>query len=302
MSEMQQRIIGALGVEAEIDPAAEIERRVEFLCEYARSVPGAQGFVLGISGGQDSSLAGRLAQLAVERLRGTGRAAEFIAVRLPYGVQHDEDDAQLALSFIRPDRSASVDIAPGVDALAAEVAAAMGEPVTDFTKGNVKARARMVAQYAIAGDRSLLVIGTDHAAEAVTGFFTKFGDGAADVTPLAGLTKGQGAAMLRELGAPERLWQKVPTADLLDGEPGQSDESSLGVSYGEIDAYLRGEEVSEAAAANLERRYAATEHKRRLPVAPFDEWWRAEADAQRSSGEAVPPLRQPAERSEERRA
>ncbi|RGE22526.1 ammonia-dependent NAD(+) synthetase [Leucobacter sp. wl10] len=275
MSELQQQIIDALGVRAEIDAAAEVERRVAFLTDYARSIPGARGFVLGISGGQDSALAGRLAQLAAERLRAGGDEAEFIAVRLPYAVQQDEEDAQLALSFIRADRALAVDIAAGVDGVAAAVETGTGEPVSDFTRGNVKARVRMVAQYAIAGDRRLLVIGTDHAAEAITGFFTKFGDGAADVLPLSGLTKGQGAAMLRHLGAPSRLWEKAPTADLLDEEPGQTDEASLGTGYPQIDAYLRGEEVPRSVGENLERRYRATEHKRRLPVAPSDTWWRS---------------------------
>lgn len=274
MSEMQGRIMAALGSQADRDPAAEVERRVGFLVEYARSIPGVRGFVLGISGGQDSSLAGRLAQLAAERLRAEGREAEFVAVRLPYGVQRDEADAQSALEFIEPDRAVTVDIACGVDPLVAEVAAAMGEPVSDFTKGNVKARARMVVQYMIAGDRGLLVVGTDHAAEAITGFYTKFGDGAADILPLAGLNKGQGAAMLRHLGAPDRLWQKAPTADLLDLEPGQTDEASLGVDYGTIDDYLSGREVPTEAAENLERRYRGSEHKRRLPVTPDDTWWK----------------------------
>ncbi len=286
MSETQTAIAASLGVRTDIDAAAEIERRVTFLIDYAESIPGARGFVLGISGGQDSSLAGRLAQLAVERMRAAGREAEFIAVRLPYAVQHDEVDAQVALAFVSPDRAVTVNIAPGVDALAAEVHAATREPVTDFTKGNVKARMRMIAQYTIAGDRALLVIGTDHAAEAVTGFYTKFGDGAADVLPLAGLTKSQGAALLAELGAPEQLWKKVPTADLLDSEPGQTDEASLGMSYAEIDTYLTGGTVSETTTENLERRYRATEHKRRLPVTPDDDWWRrlsAEADSQMRS-------------------
>lgn len=274
MRESQRRIIQALGSRASTDPDHEIERRVEFLVDYARAVSGVRGFVLGISGGQDSSLAGRLAQLAVERLRQSGEDAEFIAVRLPYGVQRDEEDAQLAMEFIRPDCAVTVNIATATDALADEVAAATGAAVSDFTKGNAKARMRMVAQYAIAGDLGLLVIGTDHAAEAVTGFFTKFGDGAADVVPLAGLTKHQGAEMLQRLGAPERLWRKAPTADLLDEEPGQTDETSLGVSYAEIDAYLLGEPVGEAVAENLERRYQGTEHKRRPPVTPDDDWWR----------------------------
>lgn len=272
MSETQQQIIRALDVSADIIPAEEVERRIAFLVAYARSVPGARGYVLGISGGQDSSLAGRLAQLAVQRLRAEGRDATFVAVRLPHGVQHDEDDAQLAMTFIEPDESLTVDIAPATDALADAIAAA-GLSVTDFNRGNVKARMRMTAQYAIAGDRALLVIGTDHAAEAVTGFYTKFGDGAADVVPLSGLTKSQGAAMLRELGAPDRLWKKIPTADLLDDEPGQSDESSLGVTYREIDDYLTGNSVAPQAVENLERRYRSTEHKRRLPVAPGDDWW-----------------------------
>lgn len=268
-----------LGVRARIDPAAEIEQRVNFLCEYARSIPGVRGFVLGISGGQDSSLAGRIVQLAVERLREGGTDASFVAVRLPHGVQLDEDDAQLALEFIAPDESVTVDIAPATDALASSVAAsgaldARGGQLSDFNRGNVKARMRMVVQYAIAGDRGLLVVGTDHAAEAVTGFYTKFGDGAADVVPLAGLTKSQGAALLRELGAPDRLWEKVPTADLLDDQPGQSDEESLGVSYPELDAYLQGDPVSGETREIVERRYLGSEHKRRPPVAPADQWWR----------------------------
>ncbi len=275
MRETQREIIEALGARPEVDAVQEIERRVGFLLDYARSVPGCKGFVLGISGGQDSSLAGRLCQLAVERLRAAGEPAEFIAMRLPYGVQQDEDDARLALRFIQPDRTVTVNIAGMVDALVEQVAAATGEAVTDFNKGNAKARARMLAQYAVAGDRGMLVVGTDHAAEAVTGFFTKFGDGAVDLTPLAGLTKGQGAALLRELGAPDRLWQKPPTADLLDGVPGRTDESELGIAYTDIDAYLQGEEIADAVADLLEHKYRTTEHKRRVPASPADTWWRA---------------------------
>jgi NAD+ synthase len=132
---------------------------------------------------------------------------------------------------------------------------------------------RMVAQYAIAGDRGALVVGTDHAAEAVTGFFTKHGDGAADVAPLTGLTKRQGAAMLRALGSPDRLWRKVPTADLLDEQPGQTDESSLGLTYEQIDDFLEGHEVEDGTAHAILERYRSTEHKRRTPPGPADTWW-----------------------------
>jgi NAD+ synthase len=269
----QTRISLDLGVRPSIDVQEEIERRVAFLCDYLRTT-GAQGLVLGISGGQDSSLAGRLCQLAVERLTAEGVPAQFVGVRLPYGVQADEADAQLAVEFIQPDRVITFDIKRGVDGIAAEFADATGSPITDFTKGNTKARARMVAQYAIAGDLGLIVVGTDHAAEAITGFFTKFGDGGADILPLSGLTKRQGRALLEALGAPERLYLKAPTADLLDENPGQTDENNLGISYSDIDDFLEGKDVPDAVAEALITRYLATEHKRQLPVGPVDTWWR----------------------------
>ena len=273
MRELQTRIIADLNVAPRIDPAEEVRKRVAFLKDYLRRT-GAAGFVLGISGGQDSSLAGRLAQLAVEELADEGVQATFIAVRLPYNVQADEDDAQLALTFIRPQRSVTFNIHRAVDGFEAEFADATGGDMTDFTKGNVKARARMIAQYAIAGQERLLVIGTDHAAEAVTGFFTKYGDGGSDVLPLTGLTKRQGRSLLEHLGAPERLYLKAPTADLLDHTPGQTDEANLGLRYEDIDDYLEGKEVADDVAQSIGARYLATEHKRRVPASPFDDWWR----------------------------
>lgn len=273
MRELQARIIEALDVSSAIDPAAEVERRVRFLVDYLAAAH-ANGFVLGISGGQDSSLAGRLCQLAVERVRETGGRATFTAMRLPYGVQADEDDAQLALTFIDADEVVTFDIKAGTDGFESQFEPATGSAMTGFVKGNVKARQRMVAQYAVAGDANLLVVGTDHAAEAVTGFFTKFGDGGADVVPLTGLTKRQGKALLQQLGSPARLYEKVPTADLLDEKPGQPDETELGITYTQIDDYLEGRDVDAGVANAIEARYRATEHKRRTPVTPFDEWWR----------------------------
>lgn len=273
MRELQRAIIAEMGVRPEIDPATEVAARVAFLKDYLRAA-GARGFVLGISGGLDSTLAGRLAQLAVEELRADGVDTEFVAVRLPYNVQHDEDDAQAALEFIGGTTVVTYDIAPAVDGFEAEFATATGQPISDFNKGNVKARVRMVAQYAVAGDHGLLVIGTDQAAESVTGFFTKFGDGGADVLPLFGLNKRQNRALLQHLGAPERLWAKVPTADLLDGKPGQTDESELGLDYDTIDDYLEGRAVPEQAAQKLEAIYLRSRHKRTTPVTILDDWWR----------------------------
>ncbi|WP_166983786.1 ammonia-dependent NAD(+) synthetase [Paramicrobacterium fandaimingii] len=273
MRELQAQIIDELGVKPHIDPQEEIERRISFLDEYLGTT-GAAGYVLGISGGQDSSLTGRLCQRAVERRRARGAAAMFLAVRLPYAIQHDEADAVLAVDFIAPDRAVTFNIKQSVDGMADEYARATGERIGDFNKGNVKARARMVAQYALAGADGSLVVGTDHAAEALTGFYTKFGDGAADVTPLAGLSKRQGASMLQRLGAPARLFEKIPTADLLDDEPGQSDEANLGLSYTDIDDYLEGAEVSHEAAERIESAFMRSRHKRTVPVGPADTWWR----------------------------
>lgn len=273
MREQQTAIISALRVQPNIDPAEEVAARIAFMREYLRTT-GAKGYVLGISGGQDSSLLGRLAQLAVEAERADGGDARFVAMRLPHGAQVDEDDAQLALSFIRPDETLSVNIKPAVDGLTAELRAAMAHELTDFNRGNVKARMRMVAQYAVAGDRGMLVLGSDHAAEAVTGFYTKFGDGAADLTPLSGLTKRQGRALLQELGSPERLWAKAPTADLLDENPGQTDERELGLRYEDIDRYLEGYDVPDDVAEHIESLYERSSHKRRTPTQPTDTWWR----------------------------
>ena len=273
MAKLRDQIIAELGVKATIDPAAEIRARVGFLKDYLRATP-ATGYVLGISGGQDSTLAGRLCQLAAAELRAEGRDATFVAVRLPYGVQADEHDAQVALGFIEPDRSVTVNVRPGADATAAAAADALGGELRDFVRGNIKARERMVLQYAIAGQLNLLVVGTDHAAEAVTGFFTKYGDGGVDVTPLTGLTKRQGAALLRELGAPESSWKKVPTADLEDDRPALPDEVALGMTYAQIDDYLEGAEVAPEVADRLEGIFLGTRHKRTVPVTPLDDWWR----------------------------
>jgi NAD+ synthase len=279
VADLRERILAELGVKAIIVPKVEIRQRVDFLKDYLRSTS-ANGYVLGISGGQDSTLTGRLCQLASEELRAVGHEATFVAVRLPYGMQADEHDAQVALRFIQPDRSIEVNVKPSADAVAAEVALGLREllgdapKLRDFVRGNIKARERMVIQYSIAGQLNLLVVGTDHAAEAVTGFFTKYGDGGVDITPLTGLTKRQGAALLQELGAPASVWQKVPTADLEDDRPALPDEVALDLKYSQIDDYLEGTDVTPELAAKVESVYLATRHKRAVPVTPLGDWWR----------------------------
>ncbi|MCH5380491.1 ammonia-dependent NAD(+) synthetase [Limosilactobacillus reuteri] len=275
MRKYQEEIINALGVNSQIDPQTEVTNRVQFICDFLQTTK-MKTLVLGISGGQDSSLAGRLSQLAVEKLREeTGdNEYQFIAVRLPYGEQADESDAMFAINdFIKPDKIMRVNIKAATDAMVASLNEA-GTPISDFNKGNIKARERMIVQYAIGGENKGAVVGTDHAAEAVTGFYTKFGDGGADITPLSGLDKRQGKALLQYLGAPAKLYDKTPTADLEEDKPMRPDEEALGVRYDEIDDYLEGREVSPAAAEKIEGWYRRTQHKRHLPIAPYDTWWK----------------------------
>lgn len=231
--------------------------------------------MLGISGGQDSTLAGKLCQMAINELRQeTGNESlQFIAVRLPYGVQADEQDCQDAIAFIQPDRVLTVNIKGAV--LASEQALReAGIELSDFVRGNEKARERMKAQYSIAGMTSGVVVGTDHAAEAITGFFTKYGDGGTDINPLYRLNKRQGKQLLAALGCPEHLYKKAPTADLEDDRPSLPDEVALGVTYDNIDDYLEGKNVPQQVARTIENWYLKTEHKRRPPITVFDDFWK----------------------------
>lgn len=272
---LQEMIIQQLGVKPVIDPEEEIRKSIDFLKDYLKKHSFFKTYILGISGGQDSTLAGRLAQLAIEEMRAeTGDASyQFIAVRLPYGVQTDEDDAQRALAFIQPDVSLVVNIKESADAMTKAVEAT-GATVSDFNKGNIKARSRMIAQYALAGSYKGAVVGTDHAAENVTGFFTKFGDGGADILPLYRLNKRQGKQLLAALGADSALYEKVPTADLEEEKPGIADEVALGVTYNEIDDYLEGKTISDQAKARIESWWHKGEHKRHLPITIFDDFWK----------------------------
>ena len=270
---MDQHTTPDMTVSASFDAATEAERRIAFLAGYLRA-SGCRTYVLGISGGVDSMTAGLLAQAAVERLRKEGYQAQFIAMRLPYGVQADESDAQTSIATIRPDRTATVNIKPAADAMMAELMRDAGDLFelerADFHLGNIKARQRMIAQFGLAGAVRGLVIGTDHAAEAVMGFFTKFGDGAADILPLTGLNKRRVRAVARHLGAPEELVFKVPTADLESNAPLKPDEDAYGVSYEQIDDFLEGKPIADAARERILATHRATMHKRALPVTPED--------------------------------
>ena len=264
-------IIKEMRVLPEINPAEEVKQRVAFIKRILVN-SGLKNLVLGISGGIDSSTCGRLAQLAVEELNRETESEQyqFYAVRLPFGVQADEQDAQDAVNFIQPSQRLTLNIKLGAEGIHEETLEALkqagqlsaSQGTIDFSKGNVKARTRMVSQYHVAGIVGGLVLGTDHSAENITGFFTKWGDGACDLAPLFGLSKRQVKQVAAFLGAPEHLISKAPTADLECLSPQKKDEEALGVSYDELDDFLEGKSVSEQVAQHIIAIYNKTKHKR----------------------------------------
>ncbi|MEI5909483.1 ammonia-dependent NAD(+) synthetase [Bacillus spongiae] len=275
MNSLQKQIVEEMMVQPEIDPKQEIRKSVDFLKAYLKKNDFLRGFVLGISGGQDSTLTGKLAQMAIDEMNEENGTNEYVfyPIRLPYGTQADEEDAQQAIKFMNAREMITVNIQPAVEA-SVESLRQSGIELSDFVKGNEKARERMKVQYSIAAMKKCVVLGTDHSAEAVTGFYTKYGDGGADLVPIFRLNKRQGKMLLKELGAPEQLYLKKPTADLEDNRPGLPDETALNVTYDEIDDYLEGRDVSEAARKVIESHYLKTQHKRHLPISIFDDFWK----------------------------
>lgn len=275
MATMQQEIIKTLKVKPVINVDEEIRNSIDFMKAYLKKHPFMKSMVLGISGGQDSTLVGKLAQLAVDELNKEAgeETYAFIAVSLPYGIQFDEHERQDALDFIQPSKSVTINIKEAVNASARALSEA-GITLSDFAKGNEKARERMKAQYSIAAMYNGVVLGTDHAAEAVTGFYTKYGDGGVDLTPIFRLNKRQGKQLLKQLGCPEHLYLKVPTADLEENRPAIPDEVALGVTYDEIDDYLEGKMISKESQKIIEGFYNRSMHKRHMPITIFDDFWK----------------------------
>jgi NAD+ synthase len=271
-------IIEAMKVKPTINPEEEVRLRVEFIKKQLLQ-SGLSSLVLGISGGIDSATCGRLAQKAINELNEVkDNDYKFIAVRLPYENQKDEDDAQLSISFINPTNQISVDIKPGTDGIHDQVLSSikkdgfidLTEKKIDFAKGNVKARSRMAIQYDIACLMDGLVLGTDHSAENVTGFYTKWGDGACDLIPLFGLNKRQVRQVASYLGAPEKLIKKAPTADLECLTPQKKDEDVLGLSYNQIDDFLEGKAIEDTAEKILIETFNRTQHKRQAIPTIYD--------------------------------
>ncbi len=233
--------------------ANETEARVEYIRGYLRT-SGARGIVFGNSGGKDSALVGILCKLACEDTVGIIMPC---ASKRNYGMDRS-DGLEVAEKFKIETRT--VDLTPVREA---ELAALEGvAKLTDMAVANIAPRLRMITLYAVAHAEGRIVAGTGNASEAYVGYFTKWGDGAYDLNPIADLTVGEIYEFLEYLGAPRSIIEKAPSAGLFEG---QTDEAEMGVSYADIDAVVKGREVDAQARARIERMHASTEHKRRMP-------------------------------------
>lgn len=283
----QKHIIEALKTVPTVNTEVEINRRAKFL-EDSIMASGAKGLVLGLSGGADSTLAAFVARRAIDNLNLLFPNEFFIlhAIMLPEKAfkSNDKDvkdaiavsknyvkfDDLLTIPIEKTKNSAIYEYILGFKEGAEAVGhggilTKFGHIVNDTTKGNISARVRMIQLYTHAALNNLLVLGTDNAAEQLTGFYTKHGDGAYDVNPLQTLTKRQVFQMLKETGAPESIITKAPAANLSESNPGRTDEEELGLSYSDIDDFLEGKQLDLEIEKKLIARYDFTQHKREMP-------------------------------------
>lgn len=247
---------------------------VAWLQEQVRAA-GARGLVVGLSGGLDSAVVGGLCQLACPD--------HALGVILPcHSDPQDEADARLAAGQVGL-RVVRVDLGGVYDRLSPDLSAALagfsvpappdrGEPPnTDIRAStphaNLKPRLRMTSLYFIANSLNLLVAGTGNRCEVTIGYFTKYGDGGADVLPLGTLLKKDVRALAKDLGIPASIIEKPPSAGLWAG---QTDEAEIGFTYAQLERYLEDgpEAVPPALALRIERMIRQTEHKRVPPPSP----------------------------------
>lgn len=235
---------------------------------------GARGFVVGLSGGIDSAVVGRLAQLAAP--------GHTIGAILPcHSDPQDEHDAErLAAHFSLP--TVRIDLGAAYDSLAADVQAAIKTLPPPFRPAapsdplrgrvplaNMKPRLRMTALYYLANVLNYLVAGTGNRSELAIGYFTKYGDGGCDLLPIGRLTKSEVRALARDLNVPQPIIDRTPSAGLWLG---QTDEEEMGFTYADLERYLEdgAQGVPPALAMRIERLMRGSEHKRALPPVPDD--------------------------------
>lgn len=243
-----------------MDAAKVCEQLVRWLEGHLQRA-GARGFAVGLSGGVDSAVTAALAQRAAP-----GRVLGLV---MPcHSEAADEADAVRVARLLQIEHVV-VDLAPIYDALVERlqltVPAGTDPDRLALAQANIKPRLRMLTLYHAASTRGYLVLGTDNRAEFYTGYFTKYGDGGADLLPLADLVKAEVRELGRYLGLPEEIIQRTPSAGLWAG---QSDEGEMGITYEVLDRYLLQGDGPPEAIARIERLHRASAHKRQLPPWP----------------------------------
>lgn len=236
-----------------------IQLTIDWLREQVAN-SGTKGILVGLSGGIDSSVVAHLIQRAFPE--------NALGVILPCkSSEKDAQDGILAaeaagLKFV------TVDLTQTHQTLLKQIEDQMSGFNTEnhrLTDANLRARLRMSTLYGFANNLNYLVSGTDNAAEIVTGYYTKYGDGGVDILPLANLTKREVYEWGRVLGVPKSVLDRAPSAGLWDG---QTDESEMGTTYDYIDDYVEGKEIPDKDRAIIERLNKRSEHKRTMPPAP----------------------------------
>lgn len=227
------------------------------------------GYVLGLSGGVDSFVCAALIADAIEE---SGKQLHLLL--LPNAVQSDIEDSNECVRVLQERftniNAETISIENSYKGVLKDIASSqLFDSEDKYALGNLQARLRMIIQYTLG--KKLLVAGTDHATENVTGYFTKFGDGGCDFIPTDGLLKHDIYAIARRYNAPECVLKKAPAAGL---GISSSDEDELGVSYEDLCLYLRGEIIEKSKAERISKLYAASEHKRHLPASPKNLWWK----------------------------
>jgi len=239
-----------------------IEKRVEHVVDWLREqveISHTNGILVGLSGGIDSSVVACLIKKAFPE--------NSIGVILPCkSNDKDKADAEAVAKACDLDYI-EVELSDAHADIFTKVNNALGDrgEKRRLTDANLRARLRMSTLYAVGNDLGYLVAGTDNAAELLTGYFTKYGDGGVDILPLAHLTKREVFEWAKHLGVPQSVIDRQPSAGLWEG---QTDESEMGVTYDAIDNYIEGKAVSDEDKEVIERMNRVTEHKRVMPPMP----------------------------------